>query len=173
MTFSNTPLDFARAAGAVGLGITSGLVLAFPIFIMPALAKILQPAERLRAWSKLYDVGKAIMPPISAAATTILIYSLFSLPVDSLEREVLGSVTRSTLLKITAFIAASPVPFTLLVMAPGITQLKKAEVADVKGDKASGSGARTDALIDKWSAQHNVRCLIYSIAFSVLWLISL
>ena len=47
MTFDSTPLEFARAAGAIGLDVTSGLVLAFPIFIMPALAKILQPAERL------------------------------------------------------------------------------------------------------------------------------
>ena len=78
------------------------------------------------------------MPPISAVATTILIYSLFALPVDALEREVLGVMTRRMLLRITTLITVSPLPFTLLVMRPGINQLKKAETADARGDHASG-----------------------------------
>ncbi|KAH8831555.1 hypothetical protein DL96DRAFT_1677972 [Flagelloscypha sp. PMI_526] len=102
---------------------------------------------------------------MSLVTTTILIYSLFALPVDSLEREVLGIMTRHTLLRITALAAASPILFTLLVMAPGLVQLRKVVAADIKGDDVSGSGVQTDGLIYKWFAQHNVRCWMFFTAF--------
>lgn len=92
---------------------------------LPAAYATLPSQHRLAFWSRLFDLGKVQVPALVVASSLPLALSAYLVvPVRSLgfvgahRREILGAA---------AALALSIVPYTVLVMFPGINRLKDLE----------------------------------------------
>ncbi|KAH8817732.1 hypothetical protein DL96DRAFT_394766 [Flagelloscypha sp. PMI_526] len=159
-------ISAARGLATIGLGLGSGMTFGTSAMIIPALFKSLQPKDRLRTWRTLFETGKFIMPTLVLGTTSLLLY--LSFVGSSLDSAVVAGVTRRILLRSSALSAFAILPFTAIVMLPGIKVLQKVDNAgSSKTPNAElQPGVETDRMIARWERQHRVRATLVFAAFT-------
>jgi Domain of unknown function (DUF1772) len=117
---------------------------------MPGLKRISVPLDRISVWSFQFDVASKIMLPLGLISGISFGVASYYAPSSRLQ----------TSMMVSSAFAFGIAPFTLLVVFPYVTQLKKIEKAN-DTYKATAEG---DGLLDKWAKANLVRWLIMSVA---------
>ncbi|GAA5967780.1 hypothetical protein JCM11641_005764 [Rhodosporidiobolus odoratus] len=180
-------LTLTRTAAVAGLGWGFGLTNSLPVWTTPSLyhpATGINAEQRLRFWSRIYDVGRQTQLVLIPSVTTLLAYSAYAAnkAISYLPSNFIGR-HRKSILALAATLTFSVIPFTVLAMEKLNWKLKAVEVKldNEKPTSATSSSpttssandtsltlAQADSLIrGKWSTLHTVRVALFSSAFAL------
>ncbi|KZV81104.1 hypothetical protein EXIGLDRAFT_731777 [Exidia glandulosa HHB12029] len=132
---------------------------------MPAANATLPIQHRLAFWSQIYDLGKAQLPALTTVSSLALAAAAYlAVPVRGLgfvgwhRREIMGGA---------AVLAISILPYTAVVMMPGINRLQELERRSKVTSAAPFMEQEADAGITRWETQHSVRAVSLTVAFAM------
>ncbi|KZV81103.1 hypothetical protein EXIGLDRAFT_704271 [Exidia glandulosa HHB12029] len=158
-------IDGLRLVSTIGLGLVAGMTVCTSSMCIPAANATLPIQHRLAFWSQLYELGKAQIPALTAVSSLALAAAAYlAVPVPSLgfvgehRREIMGGA---------AVLAISIIPYTVLVMMPGIHRLQELERRSKVTTPAPLLEQEADAGIRRWDTQHRVRAVSLTIAFAL------
>ncbi|KZV71139.1 hypothetical protein PENSPDRAFT_752003 [Peniophora sp. CONT] len=163
MSVQGAHFDGVRAAAAVGMmtsAMLSGAILSSSAFGVPALLTTSgatdAPLSLLRAFERFYNRGKAAVPPFATLSAASFTYAaLRASSVPFVTNRTFAAAHRSFLFGAAAALTIGILPYTLLVMIPGIKTLVKGAEDKLEAKKL-GSDRAIGGVV-AWNAQNWVR----------------
>jgi len=104
-------------------------------------------------WQRLYNIGKAQVPPVAAGVAVSFGYLAWSVRGDALFKQ--APLSRTALFSTAAIMTLGIVPFTLVVMSSTNDALRKKAVST-----SESSGEETIDLIERWTTLNRLRSFL-------------